>query len=262
MRIIHGLETVTHPLPRSVVAIGKFDGVHRGHQAVLGRTVHVGRERGLRPVAVTFDRHPREILTPGKEPPLLTSLERKADLIGVLGIEVLVVLEFDEDFSRWPPEDFVDRVLVSGLHAEHAMIGSNFTFGYKAAGTLAMLSGLGPARGFTVEGVSLLRIGGRVVSSSSIREALAAGDLAWPTEALGRRFVLDGTVIPAQLGPERRRLGEPQGAAPHADSCRRGVCGQGLRRARGARGCDQRRHQSHLRGRTPPRRGAPPRFPG
>ena len=181
---------------RTGVTIGFFDGVHRGHQAVLGRTVDVGRERGLRPVAVTFDRHPREILTPGKEPPLLTSLERKADLIGALGIEVLVVLEFDEDFSRWPPEDFVDRVLVSGLHAEHAMIGSNFTFGYKAAGTLALLSGLGPVRGFTVEGVSLLRIGGRVVSSSSIREALAAGDLAWPTEALGRRFVLDGTVIP------------------------------------------------------------------
>jgi len=162
---------------------------------VIRRTVEVAR-RGLTPVAVTFDRHPREILTPGKEPALLTTMERKALLIADLGIEALVVLEFDQDFARWPPEEFVDRVLVDGLSSAHAVVGSNFTFGHQATGNLGVLSDLGGARGFSVEGVSLLKLDGRPVSSSSIREALAAGDLDWPTLALGRHYAVDGVVIP------------------------------------------------------------------
>ncbi len=105
-----------------------------------------------------------------------------------------MILEFDEDFSRWPPEQFVHRVLVEGLAVRHAVVGSNFTFGHKAAGNLPLLTDLGVAAGFTVEGVALLKIGGRPVSSSSIRQDLLAGDLRWPSEALGRRFVLDGRV--------------------------------------------------------------------
>jgi riboflavin kinase / FMN adenylyltransferase len=176
------------------VTIGFFDGVHRGHQTVLRRTVDVAAARGLRPIAVTFDRHPREVLDPGAEPPLLTTLERKASLIAELGIETLVVLDFTDDFSRWPPEDFVERVLVGGVHAEHAVVGSNFTFGFKATGNLAVLTDLGAAQGFSVEAISLLKLDGRPVSSSSIREAVAAGNLEWPTLALGRRYVLDGVV--------------------------------------------------------------------
>jgi riboflavin kinase/FMN adenylyltransferase len=178
----------------AAVTIGFFDGVHRGHQTVLRRTVDVAATRGFRPTAVTFDRHPREVLDPGAEPPLLTTLERKASLIAELGIETLVVLDFTDDFSRWPPEDFVERVLVGGVHAEHAVVGSNFTFGFKATGNLAVLTDLGAARGFAVEAVSLLKLDGRPVSSSSIREAVAAGNLEWPTLALGRRYVLDGVV--------------------------------------------------------------------
>jgi riboflavin kinase/FMN adenylyltransferase len=178
----------------AAVTIGFFDGVHRGHQTVLRRTADVAATRGLRPIAVTFDRHPREVLNPGAEPPLLTTLERKAALMAELGIGSLVVLDFTDDFSRWPPEVFVERVLVEGVHAEHAIVGSNFTFGFKATGNLAVLTELGAAHGFSVEAVSLLKLDGRPVSSSSIREALAGGDLAWPTQALGRRFVLDGVV--------------------------------------------------------------------
>ena len=168
--------------------------MHRGHQAVIRRTVEAARERDLSPVAVTFDRHPREILTPGKEPPLITTLDRKAELIAALGVEALAVLEFTEGFSRWSPEEFVDRVLVNGLHASRAIVGSNFTFGHKALGNLAELRDLGAARGFSVEGVSLLELDGRPVSSSSIRAAVGAGELEWPTQALGRRFAVDGTV--------------------------------------------------------------------
>ncbi|HXF57895.1 MAG TPA: bifunctional riboflavin kinase/FAD synthetase [Actinomycetota bacterium] len=196
MEVVRGLAALPLKTGPTAVTVGFFDGVHRGHQAVVRRTVEAARERGLVPVAVTFDRHPREVLTPGREPPLLTTLERKASLLEALGVEVLVVLEFTEEFSRWPPEAFVERVLVGGLRAAHAVVGSNFTFGHRAAGNLPLLTELGAAHGFSVEGVGLLRLGGRAVSSSSIREALLQGDLAWPEEALGRRFVLDGRVVP------------------------------------------------------------------
>lgn len=185
------------PLDRgpTAVTIGFFDGVHLGHRAVFDRTVEAARERGLVPVVVTFDRHPREVLTPGSEPRLLTTVERKAALVAEAGIEVLVVLEFTPEFSRWPAEEFVRRILVEGLHAQLAVVGSNFTFGYKAAGNLEVLTELGSELGLTAEGVGLLELDGRVVSSSSIREALLAGDLAWPERALGRRFALDGEVV-------------------------------------------------------------------
>jgi riboflavin kinase/FMN adenylyltransferase len=179
----------------SAVTIGFFDGVHRGHQEVVARTVDVARRRDLGAVAVTFDRHPREVYAPGTEPPLLTTLERKAALLEPLGLDELVVLAFTEDFSRWTPQEFVDRVVVDGLAARHVVVGSNFTFGHKAAGTLATLRDLGEARGFGAEGRSLLTIDGRPVSSSSIREALLAGDLRWPARALGRRFAVDGRVV-------------------------------------------------------------------
>lgn len=194
MDVLSGMSGLPLGRGRTAVTIGFFDGVHRGHQAVLGRTVEVAAERGLRPVAVTFDRHPREIVDPAGAPRLLSTLERKASLIADLGLEALVVLPFTEELSRWPPEDFVARILVSGLEAAHVVVGSNFTFGHKAKGNLGVLQELGQAHGFSVEGLGLSSIDGRPVSSSSIREALAAGDLEWPRTALGRRYVVDGVV--------------------------------------------------------------------
>lgn len=195
MELLRGIASLPAPAGPSVVTIGFFDGVHRGHRAVFLRTVEIARERMLRPVAVTFDRHPREILTPGHEPRLLTTVERKASLIEATGIQALFVLEFTVEFSRWSAEEFVRRVLLEGLHAEHAVVGANFTFGHRAAGNLDVLRELGAPRGLTAEGMGLVELDGHTVSSSSIREALAAGDLAWPLEALGRRFVVDGTVV-------------------------------------------------------------------
>ena len=214
MDVVHGFEALPIGKGPTAVTIGFFDGVHRGHQAILRRTVEIGRGRGIAPVAVTFDRHPREILTPGSEPPLLTTPERKAELIAALGLDALVVLEFTRDFSTWSPREFVERVLVSGLHAAHAVVGSNFTFGHKAQGTLAVLNELGSQRGFSVEGQPLLHIDGRPVSSSSIRQSLADGELHWPTEALGRRFAVDGVVVSgagrgAGLGFPTANLGVP-----------------------------------------------------
>ena len=132
---------------------------------------------------------------------------------------MLVVLEFTQAFSQIPAEDFVRTVLVDGVHARHAAMGANFTFGYKAAGTVATLPEMGAPYGLTAEGVPLFELGGRTVSSSSIRDALAAGDLTWPAEALGRRFVLDGEVISGHGRGQGARLpdGEPADlAAPDA----------------------------------------------
>ena len=195
MEVVRGTDSGALPLDKSAVTIGFFDGVHRGHQAVIGHTVDVANRDGLAPVAVTFDRHPREVLTPGNVPPLLTALERKASLIEELGVTTLVVLEFTEDFSRWSPEQFVAKVLVERLKIAQAVVGSNFTFGHKAMGNLDVLTDLGAACGFAVEGQPLFAIDDRPVSSSSIRAALLEGDLAWPTIALGRRFVVDGKVV-------------------------------------------------------------------
>jgi riboflavin kinase/FMN adenylyltransferase len=196
MEPVRGLEALPPPDGPTVVTVGFFDGVHVGHQTVLRRAVAEATRRGVRSVAVTFDRHPREILTPGREPRLLTTVERKSNLIAATGIDMVVVLEFTEAFSRWPAEDFVTRVLVEGLRVRHAVVGADFTFGFKALGTPGMLIEVGPAHGFTAERVELVHVGDRRVSSSSIRSALAEGDLRWPALALGRRFALDGTVVP------------------------------------------------------------------
>jgi riboflavin kinase/FMN adenylyltransferase len=190
-----GLDRLPRDGRHSVVTIGFFDGVHLGHRAVLARTVAAARDRGARSVAVTFDRHPREVLTPGSEPRLLTTTERKAELIGETGVDVLVVLEFTPEFSGWAADAFVDRVIVDGLSATHLAVGGNFTFGHRAAGNIALLRALGPVRGFTVEEVPMLRVDGRVVSSSSIREALSGGDVVWPRTALGRPHAVDGVVV-------------------------------------------------------------------
>ena len=200
----------------SSVTIGVYDGVHAGHAAVIGRAVRVASERGLRPVAVTFDRHPMETLSPGKTPLLLTTPRRKAELIEALGVEVLFVLEFTEEVSRWSPEGFVDRVLVEGLRARHVTVGANFTFGHRAAGTAATLAEAGVTRGFIAEGVETVLVEGRPVSSSSIREALTAGDLEWPGRALGRRYSVEGAVVPGagrgrDLGFPTANLRTPDG---------------------------------------------------
>ncbi len=195
MQIVRGIGALPLNHEPAVVTVGFFDGVHVGHQAVCARTVERARERGVRSVAVTFDRHPREILTPGKEPRLLTTVERRAQLIERTGIDALVVLEFDRDFSLMTAESFVAEVLAGGLHAVHAVVGANFRFGFKARGNVENLPDMGARHGMTAEGVGLLELDGRTVSSTSVREALTAGDLDWPAKALGGRFVLDGEVV-------------------------------------------------------------------
>ena len=193
--VVRGIRSLPLAEEPSVATVGFFDGVHLGHQAVLRTVVRRADERGVRSVAITFDRHPREVLSPGSEPRLLTTVERKAELIAASGVDVLVVLTFDRDFSLITAEDFVMEVLVRGVHAVHAAMGANFTFGFKAQGTMRTLPGLATPHGLGVETVELVELEERIVSSTSIRTALSSGDLEWPLAALGRRFVLDGEVV-------------------------------------------------------------------
>ncbi len=195
MEVIRDGQPSPVPTGGCIVTIGAYDGVHLGHRALIEDVKRLAAERGSATAVVTFDRHPREILTPGTAPKLITSLQHKVALIEPLGIEAVVILEFTEDFSQWPPERFVHDVLVSGLHTARVVVGANFTFGHKALGNIFTLADLGRERGFEVEPMGLLTIQGRRVSATSIREALSAGDLGWPRVALRRRYSVEGPVV-------------------------------------------------------------------
>ncbi|PWR05285.1 bifunctional riboflavin kinase/FAD synthetase [Micromonospora acroterricola] len=192
---------------RSVVTIGVFDGVHKGHQATIGHTVARARELGVQSVVVTFDPHPAEVVRPGSHPAVLTEPARKAELIEALGVDVLCVVPFTPEFSRLPAEQFVHDVLVEHLHAALVVVGSNFRFGHRAAGDVTLLERLGRTFGFGVEGGPLVAEDGTVFSSTYIRSCVDAGDVGAAAAALGRPHRLEGVVV---RGDQRgRELGFP-----------------------------------------------------
>lgn len=191
--VVHGLEELQ--AAPSVVTIGNFDGVHRGHQVLLRRTVTLASELEVRSVAVTFDPHPTEVLRPDAAPPRLQTLEDRIGALGASGVDVVVVLPFTRQLAARSPAAFVNEVLAGALATVKVVVGTNFRFGHKAAGDVVTLLELGEAHGFTPEAVTLLEIDERRISSSSIRDHLADGDLAWVVRALGRPFRLHGEVV-------------------------------------------------------------------
>ena len=206
-----GLEDVPGDWGRSVVTIGSYDGVHRGHQLIMGRAVQRARELGLPSVVVTFDPHPSEVVRPGTHPPLLSAHHRRAELVQELGVDALLILPFTSEFAKLSPGDFVRTVLVEGLHAKQVVEGPNFTFGYKAAGDVDFLSALGLKYDYEVDVVDLFMRGeaggGEPFSSSLTRRLIAAGDVDGAAEVLGRPHRVEGVVVRgAQRG---RALGYP-----------------------------------------------------
>lgn len=185
-------------IPRSVVALGTFDGVHLGHQEILRRCAAYAKGAGARAVAFTFDRHPLQVIRPQFAPPQLTDVEDKLALIEATGIEVAVVAHFDEAFARATPEEFVREVLLDGLRAAKAVVGFNYTFGWRARGTAAILVELGKKHGFDVEVAEPVVVGGVPVGSTEIRARLARGDVAGACAMLGRPFSIKGTVVPGE----------------------------------------------------------------
>jgi riboflavin kinase / FMN adenylyltransferase len=191
----------------SVVTIGVFDGVHRGHQRIVGRAVHVAGELGLPVVVVTFDPHPDEVVRPGSHPPYLCTVRRRSELLAGLGVAAVCVIDFTLEFSRLGPDEFVRAVLVDRLHAARVVVGENFRFGHKAAGDVALLAELGEKYDFTAEGVPLLAENGVTISSSGIRARLGAGDVVGAAQDLGRPHRVEGVVV---RGHQRgRALGFP-----------------------------------------------------
>ncbi|EXU63804.1 riboflavin kinase [Streptomyces sp. PRh5] len=206
-----GLEDIPEDWGRSVVTIGSYDGVHRGHQLIIGRAVARARELGVPAVVVTFDPHPSEVVRPGSHPPLLATHQRRAELMAGLGVDAVLILPFTAEFSRLTPADFVVKVLVDKLHARAVVEGPNFRFGHKAAGNVAFLRELGTTYDYEVEVIDLYERGeaggGEPFSSTLVRRLVAEGDVTGAMEVLGRPHRVEGVVVRgAQRG---RELGFP-----------------------------------------------------
>lgn len=179
----------------SVVTIGNFDGVHRGHRVLLRRTVDAAADADVRSVAVTFDPHPAAVLRPGTEPPAIESVDERIRDLRALGVDLVLVLPFTPSLSSLGPDVFLETVLVERLQATKVIVGANFRFGHGAAGDVITLSEAGERYGFATEAVTLLELDGAPVSSTEVRERIRAGDLDWANRALGRPFSLAGEVV-------------------------------------------------------------------
>jgi riboflavin kinase / FMN adenylyltransferase len=190
-----GLDAVPTDWGRSVVTVGVFDGMHRGHQQLVGRAVSRARERGLPAVLVTFDPHPAELVRPGSHPAQLTTLRRRADLAAGLGVDAFCVLPFTPELSRTDPAAFAHQVLVERLHAAAVVVGRNFRFGHRAAGDVALLTELGTRFGFAVEGLELTGDDTVTFSSTYVRACIDAGDVVAAAAALGRPHRVEGVVV-------------------------------------------------------------------
>ena len=184
-----------HAATPTVLAIGNFDGVHLGHRALLARLVTKACDLGLPPSVMTFEPHPRELFSPEQAPARLTSLREKLELLEAHGVERTYVLHFSRKLAALTAEEFIERVLVRGLAVRHLIIGDDFRFGRGRAGDFDMLKEAGAAHGFGVEAMHTVDIDGERVSSSAVREALAAGDLEHAARLLGRPYNIAGRVV-------------------------------------------------------------------
>jgi riboflavin kinase/FMN adenylyltransferase len=204
-----GLEATPGDLGRTVVTIGMYDGVHRGHQKLIGAAVSRARAMRRPCLLLTFDPHPAEVVRPGSHPAILTAMDRKAEIVAELGVDAMCVLPFTAEFMRLSPETFTHTVLVEHLHAAQVVVGENFTYGHRAAGTVESLTVEGRRFGFAVEGVALAAVEDDdvTISSTYIRACVAAGDVVPAARALGRPHRVDGIVV---RGERRgREMGYP-----------------------------------------------------
>ncbi len=180
--------------PATVITVGMFDGVHRGHQTLIRRTMEIAAERGIPPLVLTFDRHADEVLRPEKARPYLTTLAEKTALIRALGISLVVVARVTPAFLAIPAREFVSRYLHGELHAGAVVVGPDFRFGQARQGDINLLHSLQGAHGFDVDVVEPQEVDGEKVSSTLIRRVLAAGEVDRACELLGRPYRLSGEV--------------------------------------------------------------------
>lgn len=206
MQVWRSLDEVGLDRARSVVTVGNFDGVHRGHQQVLADVVSRARELIATSVVVTFDPHPMTVIHPDSAPAQLATLERRLSLLAGQDVDAVLVLPFTRELSLWEPDEFVRRILLEALHAVEVRVGTNFRYGHRAAGDVTTLTAAGTAYGFTVVGLPLAGDTARW-SSTYVRQCLVEGDVASAADALGRPARVEGPVV---RGDQRgRELGYP-----------------------------------------------------
>lgn len=209
MRVFDSLEAIPADFAAgSTVAIGKFDGVHRGHQAILARLLETAHESGSQSVVFTFANNPLSYLRPEVCPQPLMSCEQRIEALTAAGVECCVMVEFDAAFSQIPAEEFVESVLVGQLHAQHIIMGSDFRFGHGGVGDADLLRRMSERLGFTVEVVSgVADLAAGLISSTRVREAILAGDVAAASSMIGGPVTVRGEVV---RGDARgRELGFP-----------------------------------------------------
>jgi riboflavin kinase/FMN adenylyltransferase len=194
MEILHSIPELARLPGPLLLAIGVFDGVHRGHQAVISTSAgHAQSENGT-PVVVTFDPHPMKVLRPNNAPHLLTATQHKIALIRDLGVAHLLVITFDKEFAATEPEEFVEQLVTHSKPLREICVGHEWSFGKHRRGNLDLLKTLGARLDFNVVGIPPVTINGAVVSSTAIRQAIEAGDLAKAADMLGREYTILGTV--------------------------------------------------------------------
>jgi riboflavin kinase/FMN adenylyltransferase len=209
VQLVTDLATFTPPAGGTAVTIGAYDGVHRGHQFVIGRLRELAASQGLATVVVTFDRHPASVVRPESAPRLLTDLQQKLEVLAATGVDYAVVVRFDRQRSQEEPEAFVREALVDALRARVVVVGEDFHFGRQRRGNVALLRDMGASLGFEVCHVGLMATadGAAPVSSTAVRGLLDGGDVAGAAELLGRPHQVRGVVV---RGDRRgRQLGFP-----------------------------------------------------
>lgn len=195
MEIIRVREKIYQKFHRPAVALGNFDGVHLGHQAILRKTVDTARLKRHDALVYTFDPHPRVVLNKAPEIPRITTFRERADIMEYLGINVLVLAEFTLEFARQAPEEFVGNILVEELGVADIFIGENYRFGRGRSGTADTLRQMAPEMGFRVHVVPSVIVGDERVSSSRIRDHLLRGEIGQANRLLGREFTVEGKVV-------------------------------------------------------------------
>ncbi|HXR47663.1 MAG TPA: bifunctional riboflavin kinase/FAD synthetase [Candidatus Limnocylindrales bacterium] len=195
MNIIHAANELKPAGRKVCLAIGFFDGVHLGHQQIIRQTIADAHQHGALALVLTFDRHPNAVVAPDHVPPLIYSLPQKLRAIGSLGADTLLLIHFDEKFSRQTGEKFVRSLARDVGQIQSLCVGADFVFGHHRSGNVTLLKKLGGEIGFAVHGLAAVSLDGQIVSSTRIRELIRAGDLDAAGQMLGRPYAISGRVI-------------------------------------------------------------------
>ena len=208
MHLLHFPDDQRPPwLVHPVLALGNFDGLHRGHLKIIERVRRGAAEHGGTPMAMTFDPHPPRVVRPDKAPPLLMTTAQKLEALERAGINCVAVVRFTHEMSRWDPETFVRTVLVDWLRVSEVWVGANFLFGHERSGTFSLLRTLGQRYGFRADKIDPVRYKEFVVSSTRIRRLVTEGRMDEAGALLGRMYAIDGTVVEGRC--RGRALGFP-----------------------------------------------------